>query len=116
MKVTFERLRQYMEDNLLNSFIPGRGTQFEVANTVEIGMVKLTANIEEMQKAQVSRASRAESMKAQAEDMRQHQAESLSQIDLNIVDETHTEHDNKDKDPEDEDQDVRDDGTLFVDD
>lgn len=47
MRLTFEKLGKYMEENKANCIIPGRVTEHQLINTIQAGTVKLTKAVED---------------------------------------------------------------------
>lgn len=50
MKLTFEKLQKYMERNGTNNFNPGRGSEHDLTDTTQLGIIKLTKHVEEARK------------------------------------------------------------------
>jgi hypothetical protein len=128
MKVTFKRLREYMEQEKVNDFIEGRQQGRALVNTVQAGMVKLIASVDkerarlvQQSKGQEQLRDEAAQSKANLESSQTRNEDSKrkesSEPDLSQeLDLEEVENDNEQEHDEDEleAERVKDDGSLFV--
>jgi hypothetical protein len=66
MKITFDRLRRYMEKSQANEFIPGRDAQHNLIDTLQIGITKLTLAVQQSRQKVVAERSRQDMLRSRS--------------------------------------------------
>lgn len=121
MKLTFQKLARFMEKNKANEFIAGRDSVYEVVDSMEQGMDKLTATIDSTREKLIAQREQQDSLKAEAQQMQKASRgnedtdtdESEQEISNEESQEQQREHERNEMIS---DLEVADDGSLFVDD
>lgn len=118
MKLTFQKLREYMEKYNSNDFIRGRDATQNLVNTMGIGIAKLTRAVEDARTQWMAKHDKQEQLRAEAESG--HIPRADTEMETSQEHEPETEFESQAQPSNDEDEDIdpldEDGSGLFVDD